>query len=149
MKPVKQTTFLDKAKGTRGNCLSACLASILELGIEEVPHFAEQAEWQESLFKWLARHGLELENQNDAPNGLAIAIGYSPREIRHAIVVNNGVMVWDPHPDNNGLVSIQCYWTLQPLSPVKAMMFQAELDAEREESGGTPSTPTEPNAAES
>ena len=36
MKPVMQTQF-----NLQGNCLSACIASLLELTIEEVPNFHE------------------------------------------------------------------------------------------------------------
>lgn len=41
MKPVDQTLMLER--GEPGDCYRACIASILELSIEEVPHFTLEA----------------------------------------------------------------------------------------------------------
>ncbi len=54
MKPVKQTTF-----GTPGgNCFSACVASILELDIEEVPYFMGEKFWTDTFGIWLSKRKL-------------------------------------------------------------------------------------------
>jgi len=57
MKPVFQTN--NSVPG--GDCLRACVASILELDIEEVPHFCGEKpheEWFSRLAIWLRDRGL-------------------------------------------------------------------------------------------
>lgn len=57
MKPVTQTTFGDG----KGNCFTACVASILELPIDAVPNFCVdygEGEWWIELEKWLAPRAL-------------------------------------------------------------------------------------------
>jgi hypothetical protein len=39
MKPIDQEFMHDPEKGIIGDCFRACIASILELDINEVPHF--------------------------------------------------------------------------------------------------------------
>lgn len=59
MKPVHQTNF---QRGT-GNCFAACLASILEMPLEEVPNFchegsdADGSTWLERTARWLEERG--------------------------------------------------------------------------------------------
>jgi len=58
MKPVNQNAFTD---GT-GNCFSACLASILELSIDEVPNFVKDSKGQtfkmwDAVAKWINTKG--------------------------------------------------------------------------------------------
>ena len=54
MIPVNQTTF--GAPG--GNCFSACVASILELDIEEVPYFMDTIFWTDKFGIWLSKRKL-------------------------------------------------------------------------------------------
>jgi hypothetical protein len=58
MKPVFQTIF----DSDGGNCLTACIASILELPIDEVPNFAQEHgdNCQNAVEKWLASKGLRF-----------------------------------------------------------------------------------------
>ena len=49
MKPVDQTLF---GEG-RGNCLPACIASVLELPLEAVPHFVLEDDWVGALQTFL------------------------------------------------------------------------------------------------
>ena len=46
-----------------GDCLRACVASVFELPIEEVPHFAEAPSWIAALRGWLKPMGLVVENE--------------------------------------------------------------------------------------
>lgn len=58
MKPVIQTIF----DGDAGNCLSASIASILELQLDEVPNFAQahgDEAWQHAE-AWLSQRGMRL-----------------------------------------------------------------------------------------
>lgn len=120
MIPVKQTIVHDIANGVYGNCFSACLASLLELHIDQVPHFTAhipkgQREWTDLVNAWLRRRDLayfEVEaSRFDLWVPVLEGIGYyvltgpSPRgpDWDHAVVARGGRIVHDPHPDDTGL----------------------------------------------
>jgi hypothetical protein len=119
MQLVTQTKFPQ-----RGNCFRACVATLISLGIDEIPPFEEQSEntWLEAKL-WLLTQGFTLRNYHKdfAPNGYSIATGQSPRNpnIDHAVVALNGKQYFDPHPDRSGLVSIDRYWQIEELEPIK------------------------------
>lgn len=68
MKPVLQSILgYDKEAGVHGDCFRACVASVLELSLEEVPHFAAlprkqtpagAIDWWEQFQEWLMERGL-------------------------------------------------------------------------------------------
>ena len=109
MKPVDQTLF---GEG-RGNCLQACIASVLELPLEAVPHFVLKDDWVEALQMFLARFDLwtipmdasSSWDKRFVPRGYHLISGPSPRDnsIWHSIVGYQGKMVHDPHPSRAGL----------------------------------------------
>lgn len=104
MKPVEQTIMGEP----HGDCLRACVASILELPIEQVPNFQQEdgnIHWYDRWQGWLAQFNLGwLSWQYDQavpwfPPGYAIVGADSPRgPFKHAIVVYDGKIVWDPSP---------------------------------------------------
>lgn len=118
MKPVLQTTFYPK-----GNCYAACVASILELPLSEVPDFFNVPAGQdrfntgyERVADWLAQRGLGILRVLPMFDGVwvapvhlsqpffCIASGDSPRhQCGHAIVWGfsdqHSAPVHDPHPD--------------------------------------------------
>lgn len=122
MKPVTQTIL--HTETTKGNCLRAAIASILEIDIDDIPLFEEMgADWAPALDDWLwEQYQLDLDFCDRAlpPRGFSIAVGKSPRGIGHAVVALQGVPVWDPHPDRSGIVEIERYWYFyaRPLSPL-------------------------------
>ncbi len=101
MKPVSQTRISPEA----GNCLEAAVASVLECALEEVPKLAGVEHWDMPLTAWLASRGFSLHTTagDDPPAGWQIAVGPSPRNAdeRHAVVVHDGELVWDPHPSRD------------------------------------------------
>jgi hypothetical protein len=102
MKPVMQNTL-----GRRGNCMSACLASILEVPLATVPNFYELAgegvgEWWAAVRAWLKPFGF----------GVITLIEGS----FHATVWHGGRMVHDPHPDQSGIVAPETLDMLYPLN---------------------------------
>ena len=111
---TKQTILHDPANGKHGNCMSAVLASLLHLPIEDVPIFSDPNRWQIDLNIWLRRYGLAyicLSNfeSHAAEYGIVgchheIA-GVSPRsaEVLHACCAIDGKVTFDPHPDNTGI----------------------------------------------
>lgn len=122
MKPVMQT---DTSPAT-GNCFSACLATVLELPIEQVPNFFEVAgpqpeKWWAAVRDWLRPRGWGVLTVGVA-NGLAeelpgilIISGKTARHTDHSTVWKDGVMVHDPYPGGEGLTDVQCVDLLYPL----------------------------------
>jgi hypothetical protein len=94
-----------------GDCLSACVATILDLPLSAVPVFARPGQnWGQMvdlLNAWLAPRGLVAVLSLSPPAGLGIAKGPSPRFVGggHCVVVRDGVLVWDPHPSRAGLAA--------------------------------------------
>lgn len=120
MKKVFQTKF--HGENSRGNCLAACLASVFDLSISDLPEFEmmERDEWIHVMLTWLEDRGYDLDVFRTNPGGeLAkgtyyMAIGKSPRGIDHCVVYRDGFMVHDPHPQGGGLVKVDSYWTFIP-----------------------------------
>jgi hypothetical protein len=136
MKPVMQTE-----KGPRGNCYSACLASLFELTLDEVPNFFDgvdgydtTSQWWGSVRKWLAEKGFGIISISlSLPNGYEwlenyegyfIVCGMSNRGLYHATLWNYGKMCYDPHPDQTGLLEPDSVDLLYPLDPAK--LFKLE-----------------------
>lgn len=138
MKPVDQTR-----KGH--NCFSACLASILEVGIEDVPNFrwpesnkthigqVERAEkWLRNKYgctvvelfdvsQYLGYPSLEVTKETyQFPTTYYIMTGWVnlKKEKVHAVVGLQGEMVHDPHPKRAGLVHVFTYTFLVPVDAV-------------------------------
>ena len=107
MIPITQTVLT--APG--GDCFPACLASILEMNLADVPNF-QGSDWQRRYHDWLQPLGLAmitagLPHEDDLRNWPEIVLpGYtilaidSPRfpGFFHAVVALDGQVVWDPHP---------------------------------------------------
>jgi hypothetical protein len=111
-----------------GNCFEACIASILEVSIEDIPDFHKGIAPDDGPGYWERVH----EWCKDKPFGLisvtlqeghdplkffhdtwVIASGPSPRRKEewqlHAVVWRNGEIVHDPHPSQQGLKQITEY----------------------------------------
>lgn len=113
MIPVAQTRFggPDAPSEEAGNCYAACVASILELPIDELPDATpDQAggeEWQEVWGRWFRGRGLITYNLvrgegNDAPfAGYTIgSVASRHGDYDHAVVCRDGEVVWDPNARN-------------------------------------------------
>jgi hypothetical protein len=116
-------TILD---GERGDCYRACLASILELALEDVPHVCLHADWRERTVAFLRPFGLGLLTVNvfpeDYPRELFpdawhVMAGPGQRGVRHAVVGRRAIMLHDPHPSGAGLLSIEEYDFFLALDP--------------------------------
>ena len=95
-----------------GNCLAACIASILEVPLEEVPspekNISAQEDWDEyfiKLLKYLRKHGLGLISITENPGvadhlkikGYKIGIFSNKNSnVRHAVVMLGNRVVHDP-----------------------------------------------------
>jgi hypothetical protein len=127
MKPVIQT----KTEFGKGNCLAACIASILEIEIDVIPDL-KSGENFKGLKDFLAERGIVpiwIHNKTLGTSyvgyspGFCILIGDSPRseKVHHAVVAKpNGYgydIVHDPHPEGGGLKG----------EPHQAIYFGAKL----------------------
>ena len=123
---VDQTKFGNK----EGNCLAACLASILECSIEDVPE-VNPSNWINECNDWIGQFGLALYwveyTANLVPRGYAILSGDSPRgDFGHSVVAKDGEIVHDPHPDRSGIESKKDWLLFTTIDPTKR--FNGKVD---------------------
>lgn len=138
MKTVSQTKFsLFFSDGTRltyGNCLVACIASILEEPIDEVPNLytfyglddnenTEDPLWFKVINLWLekkykkvlVKHSLEEETHEP----FVIMRGLSMRLKPHTCIFENResklVPYFDPHPTKEYLSKQHYYYTIESI----------------------------------
>jgi len=123
MKPTMQTLFYD-IDGV-GNCFEACVASIFEIDLKDVPNFHGK-NWFIQFFEWLHKKGYtsygtlyteKVQNYHGGVDGFFIVAGRSPRgdHIKggHAVVYKEGKLVHDPHPDGTGIKSIDYIMSIE------------------------------------
>lgn len=125
MIPVDQTEY-----GPHGNCFAACVASILECSIDQVPNFVgplqdetDPVEWErrflEAVHAWLAPRALGYVELYFASEGIPetlwrnldllgfwVGIGSTKEGFSHAVVMRGREVAHDPSPDRTGLSSI-------------------------------------------
>lgn len=120
MIPVNQSIIHDPKNGKNGDCWRAAIASVLELSINEVPHFGdmEYIEGIKAELRFLMKYGFSLYRiympageypkltEDECP--YYFIVGASPRDknITHQVVGYKGKIIHDPHPDKTGLTSI-------------------------------------------
>lgn len=139
MTPLIQTIFGNgEAGAVPGNCMQTAVASLLDLPLDEVPHFVAEADWWGSYLNFVRARGLQLTIYSDlydaqteyangittapigyAPNDqLLIACGNSPRGFYHDVIWiggRDGHMVHDPHPSQAGFIDEpDQFWLLTP-----------------------------------
>jgi hypothetical protein len=121
MKPVHQTLFggPDGPTEAIGNCYPACLASLLELDLADVPHVYQLHRDTEAALDETLRflHGKGYTSicydwapwvNRYAPGALVILSGKSPRgDFSHAVIGEVTATGWrlvhDPHPSGAGI----------------------------------------------
>lgn len=108
MKPIDQ---LEK-----NDCVRACVASIMELSLEDVPHFVAESgkSWRIYLFNWLRAKDLAFVELSFPIRNIwlskayGIACGKSPRyldgSMEHACIWQDWKVVHDPHMSRGGLI---------------------------------------------
>lgn len=126
MKPVDQQVVHRPDLGQHGDCQRAVLASLLELPIEQVPHFLQDAngnpdEYWAALQRFCRSHGFVYLTVPSRSGGAFFGdegviyheiSGPSPRGngVFHAVVGRNGEVVFDPHPSREGLGGDPATW---------------------------------------
>ena len=122
MIPVDQTVY----GGEAGNCLAACIASLLHLEIEAVPNVCEGGDgWFDRLTAWLLPRGMVPLCFKGPPlpqlgAALCIVSGASPRgDFLHATVYRGDALVHDPHFSRAGIGEVADTMYLIPLDPME------------------------------
>jgi hypothetical protein len=102
----------------KGNCYQACLASVLELPLEDVPDFCNLYKepfgaWQIEANKWLRQFGLAtITCSNDFSDSdmkerfrdcYLIVTGKNSNGINHCVVWQNGKTVHNPNKNCKGI----------------------------------------------
>jgi hypothetical protein len=124
MTPVKQLLRHKPHEGIYGDCHRAALASILEMPIEDIPHFGDlslysEEEWARAERDWLLGIGyipISLFYETDDLAGVLFSTGYlnpdtygilggtSRNGVGHSVVICNGAIVHDPSQDDSGII---------------------------------------------
>ena len=124
MTEVAQTILLNDPSGRPGNCLQAAVASLLDLELDAVPHFAESTgDWWQDMEMFAQEHGYTMTQfgPSHEPPVFGLAFGFTNRSSeRHAVVYRDGVMVWDPHPSRDGLTTVRTYVDFDPIASARA-----------------------------
>jgi hypothetical protein len=123
MRPLKQRYRHNPEAGVYGDCHRACLASVLEINPDDIPHFGDPREvpgnWDHHQRRWLIARGYvpismmfdgselsdvlySLHHLN--PDTYCILGGSSRNGTGHSVVVCNGEIVHDPSLDDSGIV---------------------------------------------
>lgn len=141
MIPVVQTKMVvNNSKGemiVRGNCFAACIASLLEMPITEVPNIEtlfgiEDNYYWEVLWRWLGHIGYELsiderfkcfhgdesklQFKEILKDQYYLVSGKSPRGIQHVCIYQNGKLIHDPHPTKDGLLTEDYFESLEKIN---------------------------------
>lgn len=122
MIPVDQEFLHDPDAGTVGDCFRACIASVLEVPIAAVPHFALLGNrWSLVAIRYCEGLSRDLIwQQGEPPEDVwAIVTVQSPRsdDLRHSVIYRGGVMVHDPHPSRAGGKPLGSFFMLSPDLP--------------------------------
>jgi hypothetical protein len=110
MEPIYQKLRSDKVRGIKGDCLRACICSLLEISDECIPNFVDDENYPEKLLNFLKQRKLSIYHSDTPPDQkYYMAWGISPRGIKHSVIYSNGKIVHDPHPDGGGVKDIYNY----------------------------------------
>ena len=146
MIPVKQTIRHNPEHGAYGDCHRAAVATILELPIEKVPHFAIDGPtgevFSQRVDDFLAGFNLAVFDM-PFPGDLTLKQvldfmgtrirdrklvfllgGLSPRLTNHTVVCQGDELVHDPHPDAGGLIGpcTDGFWWVTTLTVLNAVV---------------------------
>lgn len=136
MKPVFQTVKHNPPHSI-GNCYRACIASILEIGIDDIPPFETMTgfsdkcvsgdDWHKAYMAFFEKRGLfpSLHRIEDGrvPAGYSILSGRSPRiDGGHCVVSLDGEIVHDPAGKN--AEPIRVFWYFVKIIPAEQLEVQ-------------------------
>ena len=127
MTPVQCRVSHDPSRDQYGDCLRACIATVLDLDADEVPHFADMGRssdaafklmrswaWQQGLAPFLVAYGDDpREVFTDLnPDSVYVLFGGTSDGTDHCVVCRGGKVVHNPAWYGSSLVgpTSQGYW---------------------------------------
>jgi hypothetical protein len=125
----------------KGDCFRAALANLLELDINSVPHFVQEAVGPRDFLirvnRFLKQYNLAYqylsvsELEHTGIEGLYhIGNGSTNRQTLHSVCCKDTETIFDPHPSNGGLESmssIGCFMVLDPSKLTKKSKIISEF----------------------
>lgn len=126
------------ADGNPGDCLRACVASLLGEPYDHVPHFAQHRSWWDYMRRWARGrggdfacvpprgHSIRWALINPEPGTLYLGGGPSPRgPFRHVVLVDVDLaLVHDPHPSGAGLLDVdEVFVYVSPYDPAPTQLL--------------------------
>lgn len=122
MKKVYQTVHTDLETGIIGNCIQACLASLLEVPLDSLPFFCRMDLYKSHLREKHALHVLRFKGYPPR-DGKHYIVGYDVKgvkEIGHCVIWRNGRIVHDPkRPKTHRLTKPHDYYQFVAASKVE------------------------------
>lgn len=122
LKKYEQTLFYNKELNQRGDCLRACLSTLLQINPNTLPNYtriSDYLELEEIYFNYTGFYTVgSLDSLKDEKgiNGLFIAYGKSSRDCLHAIIIDKqGNVFHDPHPSKEGIKKIENIYIIEKL----------------------------------
>jgi hypothetical protein len=116
---VRQTTFYDPHDVHAGNCTEAAIASILQLPLSAVTPLdrTNGRTFWDAVEAFFCLHGWDFITipADKIPEGVHLASGLSARGRPHTVVYVGAQLVWDPHPSDAGIITIDARHILVPL----------------------------------
>ena len=118
-----------------GDCFRACVASILEMDLDQVPNFVgmHPQEWFHALEEWLRHFGLgalyvraDEEFKTFAPPGFSVlSVDLKDSDVGHCVVAKDGKIAWDPSPNRatNKVVNLRSWIVLTLLDASEAIKW--------------------------
>lgn len=97
--------------------MQCAVAYLLQMPLDKVPHFAESGEGEEcwDMFDDYFLSLGEVICMYPPTKTIAkpyLASGDTARGTKHMVVMQNGQLLFDPHPSDEGLTKITCVWIL-------------------------------------
>jgi hypothetical protein len=145
---VDQTILAGDPK-RKGNCVAACVATLLGIPLTEVPHFIEFGiaygdsedvhdvsagnNWWAMLLGFMAAKGwwpVELDSVTSGEVGETLFVaGKSPRGVSHQVLYREGRLWHDPHPSRDGILTVDEVIAWRPLPGFDHEPTSVEEDA--------------------
>lgn len=104
-----------------GDCLRACLATLLQLPFYQVPHFAEKPwdGWYERFEDWVQQQGYQMQyvkpEELASVPGFVLVFGRAGKGGQHACIYSSGRLFHDPHSTRLGLDTKEWAAVLNPI----------------------------------
>lgn len=122
---VQQTKFgvgADVPAGEQGNCTESAVATLLAIPLDEVPCLHGDdgpVGFWDRLDEFFAARGMYLHRFDGAWNFpcLYLAGGRTARGTNHMVVMRDGELFHDPHPDGTGLAEMRHAFVAAPMDP--------------------------------